>query len=172
MCRPGQIQNYGVDRQETAKISCELEANPHEVNFTWRFNSSSTELLDIPVSLVAVDRAKSIAHYTPNSSDVKRKQTFQNFFLICTTLSQSPFPTPHFLNVSSFQCFFFKLNHFLCLSLFSHFCLFVFFYFFVYFRLRLADVIQDYGTLLCWGSNEIGTQSEPCIFNINPAGRF
>lgn len=32
--------------------------------------------------------------------------------------------------------------------------------------------VQDYGTLLCWGNNDIGTQSDPCIFNINPAGNF
>lgn len=31
---------------------------------------------------------------------------------------------------------------------------------------------QDYGTLLCWGNNDIGTQSDPCIFSINPAGNF
>jgi hypothetical protein len=30
---------------------------------------------------------------------------------------------------------------------------------------------QDYGTLLCWGSNEMGMQTEPCVFNIIPAGK-
>ncbi|KAK7085758.1 hypothetical protein SK128_023705 [Halocaridina rubra] len=29
----------------------------------------------------------------------------------------------------------------------------------------------DYGTLLCWASNEIGTQNEPCVFHIVPAGK-
>ncbi|CAH1116566.1 unnamed protein product [Phaedon cochleariae] len=29
----------------------------------------------------------------------------------------------------------------------------------------------DYGTLLCWGRNEIGVQQEPCVFYINPAGK-
>ena len=28
----------------------------------------------------------------------------------------------------------------------------------------------DYGTLLCWAANVIGTQSEPCLFHIVPAG--
>ena len=28
----------------------------------------------------------------------------------------------------------------------------------------------DYGTLLCWATNEIGTQREPCVFHIVPAG--
>lgn len=30
---------------------------------------------------------------------------------------------------------------------------------------------QDYGTLLCYGSNELGSQTEPCVFNIIPAGK-
>lgn len=31
---------------------------------------------------------------------------------------------------------------------------------------------SDYGALLCWGQNSVGTQKEPCIFNIVPAGKF
>lgn len=31
---------------------------------------------------------------------------------------------------------------------------------------------QDYGTLLCWASNEIGDQSEPCVYTIAPAGEY
>ncbi|XP_026465096.1 nephrin-like [Ctenocephalides felis] len=30
---------------------------------------------------------------------------------------------------------------------------------------------QDYGTLMCWGINEVGTQQDPCVFMINPAGK-
>jgi len=30
---------------------------------------------------------------------------------------------------------------------------------------------KDYGTLLCYGSNELGTQTEPCVFNIILAGK-
>ncbi|XP_022914060.2 nephrin-like isoform X1 [Onthophagus taurus] len=29
----------------------------------------------------------------------------------------------------------------------------------------------DYGTLMCWGRNEIGIQKEPCVYYINPAGK-
>lgn len=29
----------------------------------------------------------------------------------------------------------------------------------------------DYGTLLCWSTNEIGNQREPCVFHIVPAGK-
>lgn len=30
---------------------------------------------------------------------------------------------------------------------------------------------KDYGTLTCWGANTIGRQSEPCVFQVVPAGR-
>ncbi|XP_069178534.1 uncharacterized protein [Procambarus clarkii] len=29
----------------------------------------------------------------------------------------------------------------------------------------------DYGTLLCWGSNAVGRQRQPCVFHVFPAGR-
>ncbi len=32
-------------------------------------------------------------------------------------------------------------------------------------------IIKDYGTLLCWGGNELGMQTEPCVFNVIPAGK-
>ncbi|XP_049833130.1 nephrin-like [Schistocerca gregaria] len=28
----------------------------------------------------------------------------------------------------------------------------------------------DYGTLLCWGRNEVGVQQQPCVFQVVPAG--
>ena len=31
---------------------------------------------------------------------------------------------------------------------------------------------KDYGSLLCWANNTIGTQEEACIFNIIPAGEY
>ncbi|XP_055382448.1 uncharacterized protein LOC129612717 [Condylostylus longicornis] len=97
VCRPGQRTAYSSGRQETVKVICEVEANPSEVSFVWKFNSSTTEYVDIAASLVAIDRSRSIAHYTPMTE-------------------------------------------------------------------------HDYGTLLCWASNEIGDQTEPCVYTINPAG--
>lgn len=70
LCRLGQVQTYNIARQETAKIICELEANPNDVHFTWKFNTSNSENLDLPASLIAVDRAKSVAHYTPMTEQV------------------------------------------------------------------------------------------------------
>lgn len=30
---------------------------------------------------------------------------------------------------------------------------------------------RDYGTLACYGKNSIGKQSEPCLFQVVPAGK-
>ncbi|XP_046753588.1 nephrin-like isoform X5 [Diprion similis] len=64
VCRPGQTKVYGVARQETVRIRCELEANPTNVSFTWRFNSSA-EAVDIAQAHVTSDRAQSVVSYTP-----------------------------------------------------------------------------------------------------------
>ncbi|XP_025160215.1 hemicentin-2 isoform X10 [Harpegnathos saltator] len=95
VCQHGQTKVFGVARQETASIPCELEANPPEVSFTWKFNNTM-EAVDIPQAHVTSDRTRSIASYTPMTE-------------------------------------------------------------------------LDYGTLLCWGSNDQGTQLEPCVYHIVPA---
>ncbi|XP_017481561.1 PREDICTED: uncharacterized protein LOC108370691, partial [Rhagoletis zephyria] len=97
ICRPSQRFAYSSGRHEMVKIACEIEANPLEATYIWKFNASIGETIDIPASLIAVDRGRSIAHYTPMTEN-------------------------------------------------------------------------DYGTLLCWASNEIGDQSEPCVYTITPAG--
>ncbi|KOX75931.1 hypothetical protein WN51_12361 [Melipona quadrifasciata] len=96
VCHHGQIKVFGVARQETARIPCELEANPPEVTFTWKFNNTM-EAIDIPQAHVASERTRSTASYTPMTE-------------------------------------------------------------------------LDYGTLLCWGTNDQGTQLEPCVYHIVPAG--
>ena len=35
-----------------------------------------------------------------------------------------------------------------------------------YFRTEL-----DYGNLMCWATNSVGTQRDPCIFHLIPAGK-
>lgn len=70
MCRLGQKTIYSTGRQEEARIICELEANPSDVTFFWKFNTSNSEFLDIPVSRISVDRIKSTAHYTPMTEHV------------------------------------------------------------------------------------------------------
>ncbi|XP_073844947.1 uncharacterized protein isoform X2 [Musca autumnalis] len=97
VCRQGQRTIYSTGRQEMAKVACEIEANPPEASYIWKFNATLGETIDIPASLIAVDRGRSIAHYTPMTEN-------------------------------------------------------------------------DYGTLLCWASNEIGDQTEPCVYTIAPAG--
>ncbi|KAM7345206.1 sidestep VIII [Cochliomyia hominivorax] len=97
VCRHGQRVVYSTGRHETVKIACEIEANPPETAYVWKFNATLGETIDIPASLIAIDRGRSIAHYTPMTEN-------------------------------------------------------------------------DYGTLLCWASNEIGDQTEPCVYTITPAG--
>nr|CAD7589176.1 unnamed protein product [Timema genevievae] len=96
VCRPGQQRVHGVARQETARVMCEVDANPSEVHFIWKFNNSA-EMVDIQASHFTTDRTRSVASYVPMTE-------------------------------------------------------------------------LDYGTLLCWGRNELGLQKEPCVFQVIPAG--
>ncbi|XP_029676746.1 hemicentin-2-like isoform X1 [Formica exsecta] len=96
VCQHGQTRVFGVAKHESANIPCELEANPPEVSFTWKFNNTM-EAVDIPQAKVISDRTHSTVSYEP-------------------------------------------INE------------------------------LDYGTLLCWGNNDQGSQLEPCVFHIVPAG--
>ncbi|XP_057652293.1 protein turtle homolog A-like isoform X2 [Diorhabda carinulata] len=96
-CRPGQPKVFGVARHEVARIVCELEGNPSDIVFVWKFNNSA-DMIDIPQSQIQTEKGRSVALYKPMNE-------------------------------------------------------------------------LDYGTLLCWGKNEIGMQKEPCMFYINPAGK-
>ena len=45
-CKPDQVQVFGVARDETARIACEVIANPQSsVYFEWKFNTSGTYYL-------------------------------------------------------------------------------------------------------------------------------
>ena len=71
VCRQGQRTAYSSGRHETVKIACEIESNPSEATYVWKFNASHTgETVDIPASLIAVDKGKSVAHYTPMTENV------------------------------------------------------------------------------------------------------
>ncbi|XP_054284356.1 nephrin-like [Macrosteles quadrilineatus] len=98
VCRPGQLRVLGAARQEVTRVTCEVEANPATVHFTWRFNNSA-ETVDIPESQYTLDKTRSTVAYTP-----------------------------------------------------------------------IHD--WDFGNLLCWAHNELGTQLEPCVYSVVPqAGR-
>lgn len=98
VCKPGQKRLYGVSRLESVSVRCELEADPADVTFHWRFNSSSSGKR---LTLASYSNAltHSTAVYSPNGED-------------------------------------------------------------------------DFGFLLCWGSNEVGKQLRPCNFSVVPAGGY
>lgn len=54
------------------KVLCELEANPPNVNFTWSFNGTNAENIDIPTSDIYAERTKSTAKYVPKAENVSK----------------------------------------------------------------------------------------------------
>lgn len=96
VCRPGQTKEFAVAEEETVRVSCEVEADPAAVAFTWVFENEAGSV-EMPSNQAAVEGTRSTMRYTPVDE-------------------------------------------------------------------------MDYGTLTCWGRNEIGKQREPCVYLLNPAG--
>ncbi|XP_077483641.1 protein turtle homolog A-like [Amblyomma americanum] len=68
VCKPDQKHIYGVSRHESVSVRCELEADPADVTFYWRFNSSSSgKRIDLASYSHALTR--SMAIYSPLNAD-------------------------------------------------------------------------------------------------------
>ncbi|KAK9743646.1 hypothetical protein QE152_g8454 [Popillia japonica] len=63
-CRPNQMKVYGVAKQEMAKITCQVEANPPDVQFRWTFNNSA-DSVDVAAAHIAKSGTSSQVSYTP-----------------------------------------------------------------------------------------------------------
>lgn len=66
MCKGEQKTTYGAARNELVKIFCELESDPVEIAFKWRFNNSK-EL--ISSSNVHTDGTRSCVTVVPHSEE-------------------------------------------------------------------------------------------------------
>ncbi|XP_023707814.1 synaptogenesis protein syg-2 isoform X4 [Cryptotermes secundus] len=63
-CKANQTRVHGVAKQEKANISCQVEANPPDVQFRWTFNNSA-ESLDVASAHIARSGTSSVVSYTP-----------------------------------------------------------------------------------------------------------
>ncbi|KAG8181047.1 hypothetical protein JTE90_029399 [Oedothorax gibbosus] len=64
VCISGQKRAYGVARHEEINITCEVDADPDDIQFRWMFNNTS-ETIDI-ITFVS-SATQSIASYVPRS---------------------------------------------------------------------------------------------------------
>ncbi|KAB0805658.1 hypothetical protein PPYR_02628 [Photinus pyralis] len=67
ICKSGQQRVYNVARHEGVSINCEVEANPTNTQFVWKFNNSDNQalVLDMPQSLITTNKTTSKLFYTP-----------------------------------------------------------------------------------------------------------
>ncbi|XP_034662612.1 hemicentin-1 isoform X1 [Drosophila subobscura] len=63
-CMQNQKKIYGIAKHEDAKITCVVDANPHEVEFSWTFNNSA-ESIDVAKNHIIQSGTSSIVTYTP-----------------------------------------------------------------------------------------------------------
>lgn len=64
ICYPIQMAEYGVGRGEEVRVMCEVEANPPLVEFTWKFNNTSSST-DLSTEQIKTDGTRSVAIFTP-----------------------------------------------------------------------------------------------------------
>lgn len=64
ICYPIQSAEYGVGRGEEVSVTCQVEANPPNVEFTWKFNNTSTSM-NLLKELIITDGTRSTAVFTP-----------------------------------------------------------------------------------------------------------
>ena len=79
ICRPGQVQTYNVGRGETAQIQCDVEGIPRDINFVWKFNTSVSEVLDMPSSIVKNNSTRSTINFKPMTEHVIWKKDIFTF---------------------------------------------------------------------------------------------
>ncbi|XP_054716503.1 nephrin-like [Uloborus diversus] len=94
VCKHSEPKVYGVARTEIVNVTCEVEADPSDVNFRWALNNT---LEVVNLQKWWSEGSRSVLSYTPRT-------------------------------------------------------------------------LAGYGLLLCWGSNAIGGQRDPCVAKIIPAG--
>lgn len=69
MCRPGQTKIHRVAVHNRAAIPCELEANPANVQFTWKFKYNDGNTVKLPEHFITSEGTNSTVDYTPTSED-------------------------------------------------------------------------------------------------------
>ncbi|KAF2880735.1 hypothetical protein ILUMI_25435 [Ignelater luminosus] len=69
VCRPGQTKIHRVAIYNLAEIPCELEANPTNVQFTWKFKYNDGNTVKLPDHFITSEGTNSTVHYTPSSED-------------------------------------------------------------------------------------------------------
>lgn len=63
-CKPNQTRIYGVAKEEKAQVTCQVDANPTDVQFRWTFNSSALSV-DVAQNYIARSGTSSTVTYTP-----------------------------------------------------------------------------------------------------------
>lgn len=64
ICYPIQTAEYGVGRGEEVSVTCQVEANPPNVAFTWKFNNTSSSA-KLSSEQISTDGTRSTAVFTP-----------------------------------------------------------------------------------------------------------
>ena len=155
VCTPGQKAVHGVARQEEVEVSCDVVASPADnITFHWSFTKGD-EKLDMQQSQIRWD--------TDGDISLWLTKTIQFCGIPASWLNE---------NISDLK----EKSYPLCAVC----IIFCFYYYITFYRVNgtrsILDYVprteMDYGNVLCWATNPVGRQSEPCVYHIIPAGKL
>lgn len=153
MCTATTVLIAGASLEESISVPCRVIADPSDVTFEWTF-SSSGERFEVPHG-----------HYTTIQQQQHHQLDFPGLDGQSSIIetNEQHVESDGNISINSFTA---SLD--INLVLISG----------KYVVETVSELIytpkneRDYGTLACWGKNSIGKQSEPCLYQVVPAGEY
>lgn len=73
VCRTGQRWEYGIARDEMVHVSCQVDAHPKHVSFSWKFNNSAqtTDITEAHITNNFTFSQVSLLNYVPVNNKVR-----------------------------------------------------------------------------------------------------
>lgn len=160
VCASSVVVLVGASLEESVSVPCRVNADPPDVDFEWTF-SSSGERFEVPHG-----------HYTTLQDHSGNNNSRNNH----GDGARSTFVQPNESHSESDGKIFAFDNDDNMTTIHNQSYTLIFNHTGKHTIQTVSELIytpkneREYGTLACWGKNSIGKQTEPCLFQVVPAG--
>lgn len=166
VCAPSNVPLIGASLEESVTILCRVTADPPNIQFEWTF-SSSGERFEVPAGQYTTvqDGNPNTGNNGYGSSANDKSSTYMGQGISSHTEINGKYPSrpilPLLLLIALGGCVYsfdtLLVGRSNAVETVSE-------------LLYVPKNERDFGTLACWAKNSIGKQTEPCLFQVVPAG--